>query len=322
MSPRVTGSLLCALACVGVGASISITTLMRDFPIFGGQAVRYLGTALILALLLRLRGVPWLRPSVVDLLRLLALAGSGMVGFNLILIPATHFASPSLIGAILGCAPLIMAIVGPLVQRQRPRLGVIGCAAVVLVGIVIIEGVGGGSLLGTLLAIGVLLGELGFSLLAIPLLPRYGPLRVSCYASFLSAAVLLIMGMIAPGPLLRWPTLTEAVALAIMGLIFTPGAFAAWYAGLQRLGAASAGLWIGVIPLAAMGASVALGWESITIPGMIGSVLIGAGVTTGLLINRPPPQPPADLSELSCPGAQLSSDKSADGGGVTARSRG
>lgn len=290
MSPRVTGSLLCAAACVGVGSSISVTTAMRDFPIFGGQAVRYLATALILLALLRLRGVPWLRPTPIDLLRLLALAGSGMVGFNLILIPATHHASPSLIGAILGCAPLIMAIVGPLVQRQRPRLGVIVCAGVVMIGIVIIEGVGGGSLLGTVLALGVLAGELGFSLLAIPLLPRYGPLRISCYASFLSAAALTIMGVIAPGPLLRLPTPTEAVALAIMGLVFTPGAFAAWYAGLQRLGAAAAGLWIGVIPLAAMVASVALGWEMITLAGVIGSILIGCGVTAGVLVTRTPPR--------------------------------
>ncbi len=312
MSPRVAGSLLCAAACVGVGSSISVTTAMRDFPIFGGQAVRYVATALILTVLLRLRGVPWLRPSAVDLLRLLALAGSGMVGFNLILIPATHHASPSLIGAILGCAPLIMAIVGPLVQRQRPRLGVICCAAVVMVGIVIIEGVGGGSLLGTLLAIGVLLGELGFSLLAIPLLPRFGPLRVSCYASFLSAGVLTIMGLFAPGPLLRWPTPTEALALAIMGLVFTPGAFAAWYAGLQRLGAASAGLWIGVIPLAAMGASVALGWEPITVPGVIGSTLIGCGLTAGVLLGR---GNPTTESPESRPGSEPAGTLTTRGGG-------
>ncbi|GAB3752192.1 DMT family transporter [Microlunatus parietis] len=292
MSPRITGSLLCAAACAAVGASISVTSAMRDFPVFGGQAIRYLATGLILLAALQLRRIPWLRPSPTDLLRLLALAGSGMVGFNLILIPATRYANPSLIGAILGCAPLLLAIAGPLIQRQRPRLGVIIAALVVLAGIVIIEGAGGGSLLGTVLAIGVLLGEVGFSLLAMPLLPRYGPLRVSCAASLLSVLLLsiiglvLIMGQAVPGPFLRFPTPTEAGALAIMGVLFTPGAFAAWYAGLQRLGPAAAGLWIGVTPLAATAVSVALGWESVSPALVIGSLVIGGGLTAGLLAGR------------------------------------
>ncbi|MFC7625735.1 DMT family transporter [Microlunatus sp. GCM10028923] len=292
MSPRITGSLLCAAACAAVGASISVTSAMQDFPVFGGQAIRYLATGLILLAALQLRRIPWLRPSPTDLLRLLALAGSGMVGFNLILIPATRYANPSLIGAILGCAPLLLAIAGPLIQRQRPRLGVIIAALVVLAGIVIIEGAGGGSLLGTVLAIGVLLGEVGFSLLAVPLLPRYGPLRVSCAASLLSALLLaimglaLIMGQLVPGPFLRLPTPTEAGALAIMGVLFTPGAFAAWYAGLQRLGPATAGLWIGVTPLAATAVSVALGWESVSPALIIGSLVIGGGLTAGLLAGR------------------------------------
>lgn len=265
---------------------------MQDFPVFGGQAIRYLATGLILLAAVRLRRIPWLRPSWPDLLRLLALAGSGMVGFNLILIPATRYANPSLIGAILGCAPLLLAIAGPLIQRRRPRVGVIIAALVVLVGIVIIEGAGGGSVLGTVLAIGVLLGEVGFSLLAIPLLPRYGPLRVSCAASLLSVVLLsvlglvLIMGQLVPGPFLRMPTPTEAGALVIMGVLFTPGAFAAWYAGLQRLGPATAGLWIGVTPLAAAAASVALGRESVSPTLVIGSLVIAGGLTGGLLAGR------------------------------------
>src|SRR5690606_16870167 len=103
VSPRLVGALLCALACVGVGSSISITAAMRDYPVHGGQALRYLATGLILLLVLRIRSVPWLRPTGRDLLRLLALAGSGMVGFNVVLIEATRYASPSLIGAMLGC---------------------------------------------------------------------------------------------------------------------------------------------------------------------------------------------------------------------------
>lgn len=296
VSPRLVGSLLCALACVGVGSSISITAAMRDYPVHGGQALRYLATGLILLLVLRIRSVPWLRPTGRDLLRLLALAGSGMVGFNVVLIEATRYASPSLIGAMLGCAPLILTIAGPLLLRQRPRLGVISCAAVVVVGIAIIEGVGGGSPIGTVLAVGVLLGEVGFSLLAVPLLPRYGPLRVSCYASLISAAAFVVIGLIAPGPLLRIPTPTEAIALVIMGAVFTPGAFVAWYAGLQRLGPAAAGLWIGVMPPAATAASVLLGWEPLTPAGVIGSVLIAAGVSTGLRLNADSSAPAAGAS--------------------------
>jgi drug/metabolite transporter (DMT)-like permease len=136
---------------------------------------------------------------------------------------------------------------------------------------------------------GALAGEVGFSLLAVPLLPRLGPIRVSAYASALAVPMLLIAGLVADGGgFLRVATAGEAAGLIYLATVVTTIAFFLWYDALARLGADLAGLFAGVIPASAAIITVVLG---LGLPGhaeLAGVGLVAVGVITGLAPRHRP----------------------------------
>jgi drug/metabolite transporter (DMT)-like permease len=134
-----------------------------------------------------------------------------------------------------------------------------------------------------------------FSLLAVPLLPRLGPLAVSAYACL---AAVLLLGIGAPlldgQAAFQVPTAGEAGAIAFLGLAVTAGAFVAWYTALERLGVERAGLFNGLIPIATLMGAVLIGTGSAGLRETLGVTLVGAGIVLGLLRRHPAdsPSPP------------------------------
>jgi drug/metabolite transporter (DMT)-like permease len=137
-----------------------------------------------------------------------------------------------------------------------------------------------------LLAGGVLLCEAAFSLLAVPLLPRLGPLAVSVYACALAVPGLLGASL-ALHEARRWPELGESMALGYLALFVTAGGFVSWYAAVEGLGVERAGLFAGVVPVAAVAAAAALGGSAITPGRMAGALLVGIGVVLGVSSAAP-----------------------------------
>jgi drug/metabolite transporter (DMT)-like permease len=181
---------------------------------------------------------------------------------------------------------------------------VLVAAAVVVVGATVTSGLGGsGGLTGLLYAVGALACEACFSLLAIPLLPRLGPVRVSAYTQAIAVPVLLIVGGVTDGSgLLRMPTAPEAAALLYLATVVSAGAFLLWYDALPRLGADRAGLFAGLVPVGAIVTTVLLGLATPTATELGGAALVIAGLAVGLTASRP--RPPATTRATAAPAAR------------------
>ncbi|MDR8411760.1 DMT family transporter [Nonomuraea sp. 3-1Str] len=272
-----------ASAMLLVGTSTAVSATIADYPVFTGQALRYAIAAAILLAVVGHQRLPRVRLTARDMLLLIALAATGLAGFNLFLVEATRHAGPAMIGTVIGAVPLVLALVGPLMERRRPAPRTVGAALVVALGAAVAAGLGSGSLTGLLLSLGALAGEVAFSLLAIPLLPKLGPLRVAAYPAALSVPMLLAAGLALDGTAsLRLPTPGQAAAFGYLGAIVTAAAFFLWYDALRRLGADRAGLFAGLVPVGALLTTLALGLGQAGPADVTGTLLVAAGVVLGL----------------------------------------
>jgi drug/metabolite transporter (DMT)-like permease len=287
MNHLLRGSLGAASAMFLVGTLAAVSSVINHYPLYGGQALRYAVAAAILFAVARAKGLGLVRPTPREGLLLLTLTATGLVLFNVCVVQATRHASPTLVGTTVGTVPVVLALVGPLLARSRPSGRVLVAAAVVVAGATITTGLGKGGLTGLLYAVGALACEACFSLLAIPLLPKLGPVRVSAYTQAVAVPSLLVAGILADGGgILRTPTAAEAAGLLYLGTVVSAGAFFLWYDALPRLGADRAGLFAGLVPVGAIVTTVVLGLGTPTATDLAGAALVVAGLTVGLVPGR------------------------------------
>jgi drug/metabolite transporter (DMT)-like permease len=194
--------------------------------------------------------------------------------------------------------PILLAVAGPLQQRRRPSARVVVCAVAVAAGAGLATGLGGGDPAGLLLSLGALAGEVCFSLLAVPLLPRLGPMRVSAYSATLAVPMLAALGLLVDGrAFVRTPTAGEAAALGYLAVVVTTVAFFLWYDALGRLGPDRAGLLAGVLPISAVLTTMVLGLGRPDAAEAAGAVLVAVGITAGIAADRRPRRQPADPAQ-------------------------
>nr|WP_277349671.1 DMT family transporter [Planosporangium thailandense] len=161
-----------------------------------------------------------------------------------------------------------------------------------------VEGAGQATGRGLLSAVGTLAGEALFSLLAAPVLPRLGAVRVSAWTCALAVPMLAGAAVVArEHP--RLPTSTELAALGYLALVLTVGAFLLWYAGLRRLGVARAGLFAGVLPVASLAAQALLDRRSPAPGQAFGVLVVAVGLTISMILKDPGRYDPADPSGSS-----------------------
>ncbi len=292
-------------AAVIVGSATAASATLTHYPMLAGQAARYAVAALILLAVMRWRreAATPRRLSRGELARLVALAATGLAGFNICLIAALRHASPAAVGAVVGAAPVILALGGPLLARRRPSWRPLAAAIVVVAGAGITQGLGGGRPIGLLLALGALAGEVGFSLLAVPLLPTLGPTRLSAYLTAIAAVGLAAGALVTGGPsAFALPNAGQIAALGYLAVVVTAGAFLLWYFCLARLGPERGGLLLGGIPVSAALTAPLFHTGSLTLGALVGTALVGGGVCLGL---RPQPAPVtaaiSDAAGSGCP---------------------
>ncbi|QSB04461.1 DMT family transporter [Natronoglycomyces albus] len=286
-STTVTGTMYALGAMIIVGSSAAVLAALGDYPTFGGQALRYAGAAIALFALLWFLKVAHLRCTRRELGRLTLLGSTGLAAFNVCYVEAVKNADPAAVGAIIGGVPVVLAIADPIARRHSPSARLVTAAMVVTAGVAIMQGFGGGSLIGLLWALGALAAEVAFTLLAVPLLPKFGPLRVSAYASALAVPLLLVSGVIADGAgFMPMPDRTQIIALLYLSVVVTAVAFVMWYTAISRLGADKAGLCAGVAPVSAVAAAWVLATGEPGSADIIGAILVGVGVVVGLAPSR------------------------------------
>jgi drug/metabolite transporter (DMT)-like permease len=290
-------------ATLAVGSSVAVLGLLTDYPALGGQALRYaLAAVLLAAVAAGRRGLP--RISMVEALQLAALAATGLVAFNLFVLGALEEAEPAAVGVVVGCVPVALALVGPVLARRAPVGRVVAAAAVVTVGAAVVHGVGDTTLAGFLLSLGALAGEALFSLLAVSLLPRLGPLVLSAYVCAMAAAGLgALAALLDGGRALPLPTAEEGAAIAYLAVAVTAAAFVAWYSGVERLGVERAGLFAGLIPVSTLFCAAAIGTGSPGLVEALGVLIVGAGVSFGVSAPGQPADEPLDTvsSDVTSP---------------------
>lgn len=289
-------ALLCTAGMVIVGGSVAVSALVVDFPVLSGQAARYaIGTACLVALL-------WLRKerirrtlTVPDWLRLTALSATGLAAFNYFILRALRDTDAAMVGTVIGCAPLLFALLGPLQARTRPSVRLLVAAGAAVAGAALVHGGGDATATGLTYAAGALAGEVAFTMLAAPLLPKLGPVRLSAYCCAIAVPLLAAGGVIAGElPHLRLPTATEAIVFVHLGLMMTALAFVLWYAGVARLGVARAGMFVALMPVSALAAQAALSQQWPTPTQTAGVLLVAAGLALGLSGRTRQPQISAD----------------------------
>jgi len=277
------GAIMAGFATTAVGSLVAASSLLTHYPVLSSQALRYAIAASILTLLWRRGGRPLPRLSGREAALVLALGATGLAGFNLCVLGAVGRADPAVVGVVVGCAPVLLGLAGPLLARRRPRVRLLGAAGVVAIGAALAQGSGHASGTGLALAVGALLCETLFSLLAVPLLPRLGPVVLSAYAAAAASVLLAIAAVAVEGRgALAMPTVSEALALAWLSLFVTTAAFVAWYSGVARLGVERAGLFAGLIPVAALLFVALVGTGAITPAKAAGALVVGSGILLGL----------------------------------------
>jgi drug/metabolite transporter (DMT)-like permease len=299
----VRGALSAAFACLLVGGSFTANSLLGDYPYAGGLFLRYGLAFLLLLPLLPAGSLTAVRALAArQWTRLLLLAALGMVGFNTAVLAAERTAEPAVPGVLVGCAPVVVAVLVPLLAGRRPGRAVLHGALLVAAGAFTVQGWGRTDAMGLVFSVGALVGEVGFAVLAVPVLRPLGPVLLSAVVCALAAVESAVVGLVAVGAAggtwLRPPDTTEALALGWMAVVVTVVGFVCWYAGVQRIGAERATLFSGLIPVAAAGTAPLVGAGTYGVPQAVGSALVAAGVAlgAGLLGARgagSPPSPPA-----------------------------
>ncbi|MEU4490511.1 DMT family transporter [Streptomyces purpurascens] len=277
------GTLLAAFACVLVGASFTANSVLGEYPYAGGQFLRY-GLACLLLLPLAGKGstarLRALTPR--QWVRLILLAAVGMVGFNLTVIAAERTAEPAVPGVFVGCAPVVVAVLVPLLDGRGPRRAVLYGALLVAVGACAVQGWGRTDGAGLAFSVCALAGEVGFAVLAVPVLRPLGPRLLSATVCAVAALESAAVGVLVDGAgWLRRPDTAEAAALLWQGVVVTVVGFVCWYMGMQRIGAERATLFSGLIPVAAAGTAPLVGTGSYGLAQAAGSALVGLGVALG-----------------------------------------
>ena len=282
LSSTMRGALTCTVGMVLVGTSVAMSPALVDYPVLAGQAWRYLLAAITLVGFLTARGgrLPHLARR--QWIRLTVLAATGLAAFNWFVIEGAMRADPAFLVAVVGAVPITLAVVGPILSRKRVHPPTAGGAVVVGVGIVVVSGATSAPLAAVPYAAGILLCEVAFTLLAVPLLREITPLQLSASVCLVAVPMLAAAAVVEPGAAMQFPTVTEGLALLYMAVITTAVAFLLWYGGVVRLGADRAGLFAGVMPVAGYVAGVVLGTSPWSLAAFSGVLLCGLGIALGL----------------------------------------
>lgn len=282
MISRDTRGIAAGFVSMAVFGSLFVTSdVAEGYPIAAGQAIRFAGSALVLLAIAR---TALERPTWRDMRAIVAVAATGVVGYNVVVLLAVRETDPATVGVIVSCLPVVLAICGPLVTRRPIARHTLAAAALVSIGAFAVQYTGAGlSAKGLGLAVFALACEAALSLLAIPAMRRLSALTVATYSCMIAVPMLAAAELLTHGgnafPL---PTGPETAALAYLAIFVTPSSFVLWYYAIGAIGVERSALFAGVLPISALLSAVALGAADLTLPRVLGTLVVAAGIVIGM----------------------------------------
>ncbi|MFG2306476.1 EamA family transporter [Actinacidiphila glaucinigra] len=272
-----------------VGSSVTVSRTLVDAPLFTPQAVRYAIATVILLVVVRLAGTRLVWPRGREWLWLAGIAVTGLLLFNVAVIRAVEHAEPAAVAVAVACVPVVLAVVGPALERRRPSRRLLLAAPVVVTGAVLVEGTGRTDAVGVAWAALALACEAAFTLLAVPVLRRHSPWGVSVHAMWMAAALLAVLAVASEGPsAVAELSGIEWAAIGYLALMVTAVAFVLWYSTVRAVGSGRAGLLSGIAPLAAaaVGSIFGSGMPSPSV--WLGITVLILGLVLGLRPHHSP----------------------------------
>jgi drug/metabolite transporter (DMT)-like permease len=286
-----------------VGSSVGVSRALVGAPLLTAQAIRYVLASAVLLILARALGVRVSRPRGREWFWLASISATGLVLFNVAIVRGVAQTGPAMIAVAVACVPVLLSVLGPLLQGQAPRRQVVLAALIVTGGAVLVEGAGGVSLTGLAWAGVALACEASFTLLAIPVLGRHGAWGVSVHSIWIGAAMLTVLGLVTDGPGGAGRlTAGDFAAVGYLAVLVTVVAFLLWYSTVTALGPARAGVLTGIAPVSAALAGMATGSRAPSPAMWAGIAVVMAGLAAGLWA-RPRPAPPRDAATPAVPAA-------------------
>jgi drug/metabolite transporter (DMT)-like permease len=109
---------------------------------------------------------------------------------------------------------------------------------------------------------------------------------VSLHAVWIAAAGLAVLAVVVEGPgAVLALDAGDLLAAAHLAVVVTAVAFLLWYSAVRRMGAGRAGLFTGVVPVAAAAGGVLLGGAAPAPAVWVGTAVVGAGLVLGLRVS-------------------------------------
>jgi drug/metabolite transporter (DMT)-like permease len=272
-----------AFAMSMVGGSVGVSRALTSAPLFTAQAVRYAVAGLILLAMAKRGRVPLTRPRGTEWLWLTGIAALGLVLFNIAIVRGVAHAEPAVIAVAVACVPVVLGVIGPMLERRVPSRRILVAAVTVTAGSALVEGTGRADAVGVAWAAVALVCEACFTLLAVPVLPRHGAWGVSLHSVWIGAVMFAVLGIADEGVgAAARLTQSDWAAIGFLALMVTAVAFILWYSTVAALGAGVAGVLTGIAPVAAAGAGTVINGRTPSSSVWLGILIVVAGLAIGL----------------------------------------
>lgn len=301
---------LCMLAMVLVGSTVPVSKLIgQAMDPFVATVLRHAAALPVLLVWLLVQAHPWPRPCRRDQALLALQAAAGSVGYTVLLIAGTQWASAADASVATGTLPAVAALFSFVVLGERPTLRALLSIGLATLGVLLLVGVGakleagvvnsaahttphGQRFFGIALVLGAVACEAVFILGQGRLKVRLTPLQMSV---LMSAGGLVLCAVPA---MVRWPTTGLAWHSAAMaGVLYyawvgTVGGFVLWYAGAATTTRAGAALATACLPLSAFALSAWGLGEPIHLLQWLAMGCVLLAMLVPVFRHRPNPSPP------------------------------
>lgn len=275
--PNLSTYLLLALATVMWGANFNLAKhVLADMDALSAAAARFAIAAALLWLYCLVRGerVPLLRHA----RSYATLALVGIVGFNVLFFVGMQSTSAVNGALIMAANPLLTALLAFAVTGARMRPRQLAALPIALGGVVFVV-LGGGAHLhidhGDLFVLGGSLCWALYNVLVGQHMPRDASGLANTTGILTAGALVLAVVALLAGSTIHLPTSDALVSLVLMSIGGSVLAYLFWNAGVARLGAGRAALFMNIVPVSSMVIAALEGSAPTWVQQVGGAVVVG-----------------------------------------------